>query len=85
MNSWTSAAEIIEFLDQVFRNQNEVEEARGLYNALTMERFPSFQEFWHEFLHLSGTAQIHQSHLLTDLRNKLSPKLRVIIIPSTYL
>jgi hypothetical protein len=84
VNSWTSAAEIIEFLDQVFRNQNEVEEARGLYNALTMERFPSFQEFWHEFLHLSGTAQIHQSHLLTDLRNKLSPKLRVMIIPTFH-
>jgi hypothetical protein len=80
-NSWTSAAEIIEFFDQIFGNPNEVEEARDKYNALTMERFSSFQEFWHEFLHLSGTAQIHQSHLLTDLRNKLTPRLRVMIIP----
>jgi hypothetical protein len=83
-NSWTSAAEIIEFLDQVFGNPNEVEEARDRYNALTMEKFPSFQEFWHEFLHLSGTAQIHKSHLLTDLRNKLSPKLRTMIIPTFH-
>jgi hypothetical protein len=82
--SWTSAAEIIEFLDQVFGNPNEVEEARDLYNALTMGNFPSFQEFWHEFLHLSGTAQIHISHLLTDLRNKLSPKLRTMIIPTFH-
>jgi hypothetical protein len=83
-NTWASAAEIIEFLDQVFGNPNEVEEARDLYNALTMEKFPSFQEFWHEFLHLSGTAQIHKSHLLTDLRNKLSPKLRTMIIPTFH-
>jgi len=81
-DSWTSATEVMEFLDQVFGNPNEVEEAREQYNALTMERFSSFQEFWHEFLHLSGTAQIHQSHLLTDLRNKLTPRLRVMIIPN---
>jgi hypothetical protein len=83
-NSWTSAAEIMEFLDQVFGNPNKVAEAREQYNALTMDRFPSFQEFWHEFLHLSGTAQIHESHLLTDLQNKLSPKLQVLIIPTFH-
>jgi hypothetical protein len=84
-NSWTTAAEIIEFLDQVFGNPNEVAEARDMYNVLTMETFTSFQEFWHEFLHLSGTAQIHKSHLLTDLRNKLSPKLQVMIIPTFHM
>jgi hypothetical protein len=83
-DSWTSAAEIMQFLDQVFGNRNKVAEAREQYNALTMERFSSFQEFWHEFLHLSGTAQIHESHLLTDLQNKLSPRLQVLIIPTFH-
>jgi hypothetical protein len=57
-NRWTSVEEILDYLDIVFWNHFEKEEAEDQYIRLTQQPVEDFNDFYSEFVRLALLGEI---------------------------
>lgn len=76
--------EMIQTLADIYRDPEEEENARLAYLDLEMRRGQLFSEFYTQFLHLAGTANIPRSEMRRDLPQKLTQKLQEALLPTLH-
>jgi hypothetical protein len=76
-----SAEEMIDHLASILEDPFKKANARLDYRGLMMKTTETFAEFYTQFLHLSGQAQIPQDDLLPDLFDKLTVELQRAALP----
>jgi hypothetical protein len=58
LNCWTLVAEILDYLDIVFWNHFEKEEAEDQYTQLTQQPTEDFNDFHSEFARLASVGEV---------------------------
>ena len=76
--------EMIETLSDIYGDPDEEENARLDYLDLQMRREQPFSEFYTQFLHLAGTANIPRSEMKRDLPQKITTDLQRALLPSLH-
>jgi hypothetical protein len=71
-NRWTSVEEILDYLDIVFRNYFEKEEAEDHYTRLTQQPTEDFNDFHSEFSRLASLGEVPLRVWRSDLYRKLN-------------
>jgi hypothetical protein len=71
-NRWTSVEEILDYLDVVFRNYFEKEEAADKYARLVQGASEDFNDFYSEFARLTAIEEIPPNVWQEDLYRKLN-------------
>jgi Zinc knuckle len=71
-NRWTSVEEILDYLDIVFRNHFEKEEAEDQYVRLTQQPVEDFNDFHSEFARLASLGEVPLAVWRTDLYRRLN-------------
>ena len=78
---FTSDAEMIDHLADIYENRYRVQNARLEYRSLMMRSSESFADFHTRFLHLAGEAHIPTPDLRPDLFDKLTIELQRTVLP----
>jgi hypothetical protein len=78
---FTTHAEMILYLAEIFENPFEAQDARIEFRKLSMKESESFSDFYTQFLHLSSMGKIPTDDLQPDLYDKLTPALQQSVLP----
>jgi hypothetical protein len=78
---FTTHAEMILYLAEIFENPFEAQDARIEFRKLTIKESESFSDFYTQFLHLSSMGKIPTDDLQPDLYDKLTPALQQSVLP----
>jgi hypothetical protein len=83
INEYINYKDILSHLDSVFGDPHRVMNAKRKYHALRMQSMNQFQNFLSEFLYLAGEAGISSDDLKQDLFEKLTPKMKEMVMGTT--
>jgi hypothetical protein len=84
-NRWKSVAEILDYLDIVFRNHFEKEEAEDQYAQLTQQPVEDFNDFHSEFARLASLGEVSLGVWRADLYRKLNRTFQDRLISTEHL
>ena len=71
-NQWISVDEILDYLDIIFRNHFEKEQAQDQYARLLQDSGEDFNDFHSEFSCLASVGEISPDNWRSDLYQKLN-------------
>lgn len=79
-NKFQTAIEMLNYLEGIYRDPNQLQDAKTEFRRLRMHRTDDFHQFLTRFLHLAGESKLPETEYKYELNEKLLFDLQKLVI-----